>query len=269
MLCTSYSNNDTEKAGHSSKDSGTVITKKEKNLVIDGAYELTGDSVKILPFEIDLNLNPKAVKKITTDKETIIVSVSYEGTPKMNSNASLKEDGSFFVASAEKVITYGQAVKFDAFKFSKEIYAQLEDKNVDMTVNVYSGRLDQNPFNAKAVSFSFSNNKRLFTIEKEGKPDIKIKGGINHWVREGNLKPLPYSLYSLRRIDFDSIVTASTTWQSHYNLLITWRFIETVLGDRLTFLFDEDKLTIKFLYSAARLHNKADNRTDITGRLVP
>jgi len=129
--------------------------------------------------------------------------------------------------------------------------------------------LDQNPFNAKAVSFSFSNNECLFTLEEEGKPDIKIKGGINHWIREGNLKPSPHSLFSLRRIDFDSIVAASATWQNDNNLLLTWRFIETVHGDSLTCLFDEDKLTTKFLFSAARLQNKADDRTDITGRLVP
>jgi len=140
ILVSSCSNNDTQKAGNPSKDSSASITKKEKSPVINGAYTMEGDSVTILPFEIDLSLSPKAAAKINHDKETIIVSVYFNGTPKKNSNAVLQEDGSFFVASAEKEITYGQPVIFDAIKFSKEIYEQLEDKDVDMTVNVYSGR---------------------------------------------------------------------------------------------------------------------------------
>lgn len=129
-------------------------------------------------------------------------------------------------------------------------------------------KLDNNQFNAKSVSFEFVDDKCIFTLKEEGKPDIRITNGMNHWIREGNLKPLPHSLFSLRRIDFDSIVAASATWQNDNTLLLTWRFIETVHGDSLTCIFDNDKLTIKFLFSLARLQNKPDDRADITGKLV-
>jgi len=127
--------------------------------------------------------------------------------------------------------------------------------------------LDQNQFNAKAVSFRFNGDKCVFTLKEEGKPDIVITNGMNYWIREGNKKPSPHSLFSLRRIDFDSIVAASATWQDENTLLLTWRFIETVHGDSLTCIFEPDKLTIKFQFSLARLQGKPDDRPDISGRI--
>ncbi len=128
--------------------------------------------------------------------------------------------------------------------------------------------LDKNEFNAKAVTFKFAGDKCIFTLKEEGKPDIIITNGMNYWIREGNLKPLPHSLFSLRRIDFDSIVAASATWKNENTLLLTWRLIETVHSDSLTCIFDEEKLTIKFQFSVARLQNKTDDRPDITGLMV-
>lgn len=128
--------------------------------------------------------------------------------------------------------------------------------------------LDKNEFNAKAVSFKFSGDKCVLTLKEDGKPDINITNGMGYWIRKGNLKPAPHSLFSLRRIDFDSIVAASATWQNENTLLLTWRFIETVHGDSLTCIFDEDKLTIKFLFSVNRLQNKPDDRKDINGRMA-
>jgi CubicO group peptidase (beta-lactamase class C family) len=128
--------------------------------------------------------------------------------------------------------------------------------------------LDKNPFNARSVSFSFKDDNCVFTLKEDGKPDIVITNGINHWVRGANHKPSAHSLFSLRRIDFDSIVAASATWKNENTLLITWRHIETVHGDSLTCVFDEDKITIKFLFSVNRLQNKPDDRADIMGRIM-
>jgi len=134
-----------------------------------------------------------------------------------------------------------------------------------------SGRefiLDKNPFNAKSVSFSFKDNTCVFTLKEDGKPDIVITNGTNRWIRKGNLKPSAHSLFSLRRIDFDSIVAASFGWQNDNTLLLTWRYIETVHGDSFTCVFDNDKITIKPLFSVNRLQGKKDDRADIVGRMV-
>jgi CubicO group peptidase (beta-lactamase class C family) len=128
--------------------------------------------------------------------------------------------------------------------------------------------LNENPFNTKAVSFRFTDDTCVFTLKEDGKPDIVITNGVNSWIRKGNLKPSAHSLFSLRRIDFDSIVAASATWQNENTLLLTWRFIETVHGDSLTCVFDDDKINIKFLFSVNRLQNKPDDRSDITGKML-
>lgn len=129
--------------------------------------------------------------------------------------------------------------------------------------------LDKNDFNAQAVSFQFTDGKCVFRLKEEGQPEIIITGGMNFWIREGNRKPSPHSLFSLRRIDFDSIVAASATWQDEKTLLLTWRFIETVHSDSLTCTFEGDQLRIKFLFSVPRLSNKPDDRNDLTGKIIP
>lgn len=128
--------------------------------------------------------------------------------------------------------------------------------------------LDKNPFHAKAVSFKFTGDTCVFTLKEDGKPDIVITNGINQWIRKGNLKPSAHSLFSLRRIDFDSIVAASATWINERTLLLTWRYIETVHGDSFTCVFDNDKLIIKPLFSVNRLQNKPDDRDNITGTML-
>lgn len=125
--------------------------------------------------------------------------------------------------------------------------------------------LDKNPFNVKSVSFKFTGDTCVFTLKEDGKPDIVITNGINNWIRKGNYKPSAHSLFSLRRIDFDSIVAASATWQSENTLLLTWRYIETAHGDSLTCVFDGDKVTLKPLFSVNQLQNKPDDRADIHG----
>jgi len=128
--------------------------------------------------------------------------------------------------------------------------------------------LDNNPFNAKSVTFSFTGDTCVFTLKEQGKPDIVITNGINQWIRKDNLKPSAHSLFSLRRIDFDSIVAASAGWQDEHTLQLTWRYIETVHGDSLTCTFDGDKINLKFLFSVNRLQNKPDDRGDISGKIL-
>jgi hypothetical protein len=125
--------------------------------------------------------------------------------------------------------------------------------------------LDANPFQARSVSFRFNRNTTVFTLTEEGKPDIVITCGMNEWIVDNNRKPSAHSLFSLRRIDFDSQVAASATWKDDKTLLLTFRFIETVHGDGLTCIFDGDNLRIQFLFSAARLEKHPDERADVTG----
>jgi CubicO group peptidase (beta-lactamase class C family) len=126
--------------------------------------------------------------------------------------------------------------------------------------------LDKNEFNAKAVSFRFTGDKTIFTVMEDGKPDIVIACGTNKWIMEGNRKPSAHSLFSLRRIDFDSPVAASAGWKDDHTLVLTFRFVEAIHGDTLTCMFDEDRLRVQFLFSGARMDKRADERPDLTGK---
>lgn len=215
----------------------------------DGAF---GQFSMVLPKQ-------DAVVVITSesiDTKTVMQLVWDELVPAMT-NASLPENS----AESKKLRTDLKGLKYDPPKMETH----------SATAVKISGKeylLDKNVFNAKAVSFRFVDDQCIFTLKEDGKPDIVITNGMNSWIREGNLKPLPHSLFSLRRIDFDSIVAASATWQNENTLLLTWRLIETVHSDSLTCIFDGDKLTIKFQFSVARLQNKPDDRADILGRMM-
>ncbi|MEO7696734.1 MAG: hypothetical protein ABIS36_22400 [Chryseolinea sp.] len=80
-------------------------------------------------------------------------------------------------------------------------------------------------FNASAASFTFNNDDCMFPLKEAGKPDLEITNGMSKRIRKGNLKPEHHSLFSLRRIEFDSIVAARATWLDEKTLLISWRFI--------------------------------------------
>lgn len=215
----------------------------------DGAF---GQFSMVLPEQ-------DAVVVITSesvDTKTVMQLVWDELIPAMTA-APLPEDP----PESSQLLNDLKALKYDPPKMETR----------SLTAEKISGKefsLENNPFNAKAVSFRFVDDQCIFTLKEDGKPDIVITNGMNYWIRKGNLKPLPHSLFSLRRIDFDSIVAASATWQNENTLLLTWRFIETVHGDSLSCIFEGDKLTIKFLFSLNRLQNKPDDRADISGRMI-
>jgi CubicO group peptidase (beta-lactamase class C family) len=125
--------------------------------------------------------------------------------------------------------------------------------------------LDKNPFNARSVSFRFEADIVVFTLTEEGKPDIVITCGINKWITKGNFKPSAHSLFSLRRIDFDSPVAASAGWKDDRTLVLTFRYLEAIHGDTLTFNFDQDRVRLQFMFSGAVMDKRPDDRADITG----
>lgn len=126
-------------------------------------FKIGPDSVTVLPFEIEVTLSPKAIERIVNSKETIIVNVSLTGLPK--DKTLLAEDGEFYVATAEREITYGQVAKFDNIKFSRKTFDQLTGKDVHVNAFVYSGRKSSpdNILTCEIVADSVSRivNKRI------------------------------------------------------------------------------------------------------------
>ena len=162
----SCSNGDRQETTVEVKDTISMVIAKSNDTIPHISYlRFDKDSVTVLPFEIEVNLNLKAKEKIIDSKETIVVNVSLTGTPKDTSLYS--DDGQFYVASAEKEITYGEVAKFDNIKFSKKMFDQLINKDVYVTAFAYSGRKSSpnNLLDCNIVADSISNvvNKK-FTI---------------------------------------------------------------------------------------------------------
>lgn len=117
------------------RDTSVVLPK------IESYYLIENDSIKLLPFEVEVVLTPKARQKIIESKETIIVDVSISGVPIPALAARLlSEDGRFYVATARKEIEYNQIARFDNIKFPRKYYNALEKKDVDVSIFLYTGR---------------------------------------------------------------------------------------------------------------------------------
>ena len=159
VFLASCSTNDKQVKNKLPTDTSAVITKHTDNDTINnGSYfKIDKDSITVLPFEITITLSPKAKDKIINSHETIIVNVTLTGTPK--DKKLVAEDGDFYVAEAEKEITYGQVATFDNIKFSRKVYDELTDKNVSVMVFFYSGRKSSkdNLLNGTTLSDSISN----------------------------------------------------------------------------------------------------------------
>ena len=140
-LVISCANNDKQKKDSLEKDTTIAVTEtNSQDSLPESYYKLSGDTIGIQPFDIEIKLSPKAREKIEKSKETIIVDVFFTGTPKDGIKVELEEDGSFFVTSSKIEMLYGEVARFDNITFSKKIYDQLADKDIDLGVNVYSGR---------------------------------------------------------------------------------------------------------------------------------
>lgn len=162
--------------------------------------------------------------------------------------------------SYDNLLSDIQSLKYDPPKFntSSPIASNITGKEFF---------LDSNAYDANVVSFDIQKDKVLFTLKTENKPDISITCGINSWFRGDNFKPEAHSLFSLRRIDFDSKVAASASWLSDSTLIITMRYMETSHGDQFICTFDKNNINIKLMHSLARMEDREDGRADLHGQI--
>lgn len=129
-------------------------------------YEMQGDSLIIPPFEIEVNSSAKTDQLLTKKKETIIVSAMFWSLPTDPQEKAKGEDGMVAVLNTNIELKGNQRVaRFEGLKFSKNLLPQMEDKDVNLLINVYSGRrstqdnlLDAGIVEMKASEFG---NKRL------------------------------------------------------------------------------------------------------------
>ena len=105
-----------------------------------GYFKPDGDSLIIPTFEIEVNLSPKAKAKLSKNNETIIVSASFSGIPKDTTSEDFLNSGEMGIAGKDIEIKNGSIAKFENIRFPKSLYDSLSGKDIQLLINVFSGR---------------------------------------------------------------------------------------------------------------------------------
>ena len=129
-----------EKEKNNDRTNKDIQKTDSSSLSETGYLKLNGDSVIIPSFEIEVSLSKKANEKLKTDKETIIVAAYFSGLPKDTTSKEYLKTGEFNITSSERELTDGRIAKFEGIKFSRALYDSLADKNIELLINIYSGR---------------------------------------------------------------------------------------------------------------------------------
>ena len=101
---------------------------------------LTGDSVEVPAFEIEVSLSPKAEEKLKAIRETIIVAAYFSGIPKDTTLKDYLKYGELAINSNERELSDNRVAKFEGIKFSRTLLDTIPAKNMNLLINVYSGR---------------------------------------------------------------------------------------------------------------------------------
>jgi hypothetical protein len=137
----------------------------QNDSVIDNSsyLKIIGDSVIIPPFEIEVVLSPKAKAKIEEDNETIIVMAYFSGEPIDSLPEKYKnpDGGEFLLSSYPVELKEPGIAKFENVKFPLELYKLLKNKDIQLLINVFSGRKSSpdNLLDCEILQDSMSNIK--------------------------------------------------------------------------------------------------------------
>ncbi|UOB16308.1 serine hydrolase domain-containing protein [Abyssalbus ytuae] len=130
---------------------------------------------------------------------------------------------------------------------------------------------ENNEAGADTMFFIFKEEGKCTVIVNEGKETTEIDCGMNKWVVDDNEKKTAESLFPVPGgINFSSKIAANAVWMDSTTLQLTWRFLETVHGDKITCKFEGDdyeKVTLTFLNSVAEGTDQSDPRKPLTGQV--
>lgn len=124
--------------------------------------------------------------------------------------------------------------------------------------------LDVNEFKAASIQLTFKDDSCTFSLHDE-KGKRQIICGINKWVEQKNEnKATPFPVPG--RMEVPTAIAGSATWSDDKTLLMTWRLIESAHTNGLTFIFEDNDVTIKFHSSISQNNpNGPDKRSNIKG----
>lgn len=137
------------------------VTKAKSIQPIGNDFVEEKDSVLIPSFEIKLILSDTAEKRLTIQKESVIVKAYYSGIPKDSTIEASYKWGKYSLFNRSIELTDSRTAKFENIKISKKTYESLTNKNIEVLINVFSGRRssDKNILNCDILEDRLSNLK--------------------------------------------------------------------------------------------------------------
>ena len=138
---------------------------------LSDSFVVSGDSVLLPGFEIEVSLTDATEKLLKEKKESIIVTAYISGIPKDTTDEEYVEWGKVHVKNYSIELMDSRIARFDHIIISKKIMDELVDTNVEVLINVYTGRR------------SSSNNLISSDLLQEGIETIKGK----RYVLKGSL----------------------------------------------------------------------------------
>jgi hypothetical protein len=142
--------------------------------------EKQSESIDIPYFEIELKLNEQAEYKLFTDNESIVIAIWFEKYIDAETDINIlpkkyvdRHLCSFLLLFHEVEVTTERIIKIDNLTIPKKRYNLLEDKEIYVTINVYSGR--------KASNLNILNVSAFIKpLNELNEQRITLTGGLIH-----------------------------------------------------------------------------------------
>lgn len=104
-------------------------------------YESQGSELVIPTFEIEVDNSATATKTLARKKESIIVSAMFWTEPIDPNEKAKGQDGLISVVNKNIELTGNNRIaRFEGLKFDKSLLGKMEDKDISLLINIYSGR---------------------------------------------------------------------------------------------------------------------------------
>ena len=124
-------------------------------------------------------------------------------------------------------------------------------------------KLAQNEFGATECRFAFLNDGCTWTIRTGGK-ETAIRFGWSNWIVNNDTMQYPFPVSG--RIHMPSKIGGAATWIHDNTLQLNARFVEAMHGDKITCVFEGDKVTVSFLNSVSEnTKGSAEKRGGLSG----
>ena len=157
------------------------------------------------------------------------------------------------------------ALKNDIKNLSLPVVKGLPSTIYSSSFNGKKVKVESNDYGVEEIQFRFSTEGCKLIIKK-GKDETSIQCGWSKWSVNNETKDYPFPVQW--RINVPSKIAGTATWTKPDTLQINLKFVEAIHGDKITCVFNDDKVSVSFLSSIAEnVKNNPESRKELSGRM--